>query len=67
MELHTILYKRTPSEKTAGAYMRVHNAGFDFEHAVKNIKNLPCTPLYDFCNAFPSLLHAWLFMVLEAY
>ncbi len=30
-----------------------------------NIDQLPCTPLYDFCNAFPTLIHAWMFMVLR--
>ena len=49
------------------AYMRVYNACFDFDQVLENIKNIPCTPLYDFCNAFPTLLHAWLFLVLKIY
>ena len=28
-------------------------------------KDLPATALYDFCNAFPTLLHEWLFLLLK--
>ena len=30
-----------------------------------NIGNLPGTMLYDFCNAFPTLLHEWMWLVLN--
>ena len=33
---------------------------------VLDIGRLPATGLYDFCNAFPTMLHEWLFMVLKA-
>ena len=29
-------------------------------------KDLPGTALYDFCNAFPTMLHSWLFAVSHA-
>ena len=48
------------------AYMRAFNARFDWDKVKNNIPHMPCTMLYDFCNAFPTLLHTWLFMVLRA-
>ena len=33
---------------------------------IDNIANIPVTALYDFCNAFPTLLHKWIFLVLKA-
>ena len=48
------------------SYMRAYNSRFNFDHAERDVSLLPCTALYDFCNAFPTLLHAWLFLVLEA-
>ena len=30
-----------------------------------NIGDIPASMLYDFCNAFPTLLHEWLWLVLE--
>ena len=29
------------------------------------LRNIPCSALYDFYNAFPTLLHQWLFLVLK--
>ena len=49
------------------AYMRAFNASFDINNCKNNIEHIPCTPLNDFCNAFPTLLHAWLFLVLRVY
>ena len=49
-------------------YLRVFNDMYD-PPAVVDIeaaKNLPLTALYDFCNAFPTMLHSWLFDVLQA-
>ena len=46
-------------------FTRVYNNSFDaslFDWS--NVGLLPCTALYDFCNAFPTLLHDWLFLVL---
>ena len=54
------------------AYMRAYNAKFDFGpdgplgNKHKHVSRIPCSALYDFCNAFPTLLHAWLFLVLQA-
>ena len=48
--------------------MRVFNSKFDVSSfSVDRIGNVPAGALYDFCNAFPTLLHEWLFLVLEAY
>ena len=49
------------------AFTRMFNSTFDFNSLQNNIGNLPCTALNDFCNAFPTLLHAWLFLVLQCY
>ena len=35
------------------------------ESLAGSIPDLPVTPLYDFCNAFPTLLHDWMFYVLH--
>ncbi len=46
-------------------FTRVYNNSFDaslFDWG--NVGLIPCTALYDFCNAFPTLLHDWLFMIL---
>ena len=51
--------------------MRVFNTKFDAplpsSASGVDVGSLPATALYDFCNAFPTLLHMWLFMVLKAY
>ena len=31
-----------------------------------NISDIPATMLYDLCNAFPTVLHKWMWLVLEA-
>ena len=49
------------------AYGRVFNSMCDFDQVQTHVEKLPCTALYDFCNAFPTLLHEWLFLVLECY
>ena len=38
----------------------------NFSDVQRDISNIPCTALYDFCNAFPTMLHEWLFLVLRA-
>jgi hypothetical protein len=35
--------------------------------SISDISTLPASVLYDFCNAFPMLLHAWLLLVLRCY
>ena len=51
------------------AYTRAFNAmaglAFDSVAEIGNIGNLPATALYDFCNAFPTLLHEWMWLVLN--
>jgi len=46
-------------------YMRMFNNQFDATNIMKDIGSIPVSALYDFCNAFPSLLHEWIFLVLE--
>ena len=48
------------------AYTRVFNTLHGWEQHCGDVKDLPGTALYDFCNAFPTLLHEWLFYVLKA-
>ena len=48
------------------SYMRAFNSMCNFNDAQRDISNIPCTALYDFCNAFPTMLHEWLFLVLRA-
>jgi len=53
------------------AYMRVFNIAvsrsFLGSSGLPDIGTIPATVLYDFCNAFPTVLHEWLFLVLGAY
>ena len=46
------------------SFMRAFYVCFPGPWNVSNLKNLPVSALYDFCNAFPTLLHEWLFIVL---
>ena len=46
------------------SFMRAFYVIFPGPWNVRNLENLPVTALYDFCNAFPTLLHEWLFLVL---
>ena len=47
-------------------FMRFFNAKFDLkEISAGRIGGIPVTVLYDFCNAFPTILHSFLFLVLE--
>ncbi len=39
--------------------------GCDSRTTTANLRRLPCTAVYDFCNAFPTLLHQWLFLLLR--
>ena len=48
------------------SYMRAYNSMCNFSDVQRDISNIPCTALYDFCNAFPTMLHEWLFLVLRA-
>ena len=48
------------------AYSRAFNSMFCFDHVYSNIHKIPCMPLYDFCNVFPTLSHAWMFLVLQS-
>ena len=45
--------------------MRAYNSIYTGGWSLSEIGNFSCCALYDFCNAFPSLLHVWLFLVLE--
>ena len=45
--------------------MRAHNRTYDFSSVLRAISNVPCGALYDFCNAFPTFLQEWLFLVLR--
>ena len=49
------------------AYTRVYNQKCDLGESMypSDVSTLPCTALYDFSNAFPTLNHGWLFLVLE--
>ena len=49
------------------AYMRAFNDLYEPPGVVdsSNVGQYPATALYDFCNAFPTLLHAWLFLLLK--
>ena len=49
------------------AYLRLYNSCGNFSDPCSRIGELPCLALYDFCNAFPTLVHEWLFMVLKMY
>ena len=46
-------------------YMRAYNCLACSKDIGSCIGNAPCTALNDFCNAFPTVLHEWLFLVLE--
>ncbi len=48
------------------SYMRAYNVMHTGMWSTDNIANLPVTALYDFCNAFPTMLHQWLFLVLDS-
>jgi len=50
-------------------FMRVHNdsiSAYNMLSMVSRVESIPGTALYDFCNAFPTVLHEWLHLVLEA-
>ena len=55
------------------SYMRAFNlcSGIDLTEEKRNepytghIEDIPAGMLYDFCNAFPTLLHEWLFLILK--
>lgn len=47
------------------AFMRVFNFLSVFNPQTTPIDKCPITALYDLCNAFPSIAHAWLFAVLK--
>ena len=44
--------------------MRAFNVMFGGSRAYSNLENCPLVALYDFCNAFATLLHEWLFLVI---
>ena len=46
------------------SYMRAFYVCFPGPWNISNLKNLPVSALYDFCNAFPTIIHEWLFIVL---
>ena len=48
-------------------YMRVFNCMFGTCTSCSDIAKIPGTALYDFCNAFPTVLHEWLFFMLRCY
>jgi len=47
------------------SFMRAFNVIFDGPWDHSNLNNFPLVALYDFCNAFPTLLHQWLFEVIK--
>ena len=47
------------------SFMRAFNVMFQGPWEIPNLFNFPITALYDFCNAFPTLLHQWLVLVLK--
>ena len=49
------------------AFVRVFKSIYDASPSCNDIASLPGTPLYDFCNAFPTVLHEWLFLILRCY
>ena len=49
-------------------FMRVFNNEFSInDFSFDKIGDIPVTVLYDFCNAFPTLVHEFLFLVLIMY
>ena len=49
-------------------FTRIFNNEFDWKDLrFENIGDIPVGALYDFCNAFPTLIHAFLFLVLAMY
>ena len=48
-------------------FMHVFNSIFSANSSYNDVASMPGTPLYDFCNAFPTLLHEWLFLMLRCY
>ena len=47
--------------------MKAFNQKFDANLHKGDIGKYPATALYDFCNAFPTLVHEWMFLVIKAY
>ena len=46
-------------------FMRAFNVMFQGPWEIPNLDNFPLVALFDFCNAFPTMLHQWLFLVLK--
>jgi len=46
-------------------FTRVFNSLACLSGISDSVGSIPCTALYDFCNAFPTVLHDWFFLVLE--
>jgi len=45
-------------------FLRLFNNLADPAEILRDISSIPACVLYDFCNAFPTLIHKWLFLVL---
>ena len=48
-------------------FMRAFNVMFDGPWEITNLSNFPLVALFDFCNACPTLLHEWLFLVIKVF
>jgi len=47
------------------AFGRVFNEKYPGPWSPQDVHNFPVMALYDFCNAFPTIIHEWLFLVLR--